>query len=238
MDQRFRDVEYVTYELPRVPDNRQISLRKGEWDHRRSAWTYVVTLRERTNDYWYAHIVAYGVLIHLVLFAVLTAIIIDPRASLAHHAERIRESWAIFLGVFSSVAAALQYLPQVRPPPLSLSRESSKVRRHIDSPDLAQQARRLAFRTDDVHSVACVCLLLRLFAADQETNLRTAGSAVFVYSLAIRPHVNWTAWITFAISASTSPLSPSRRLNSNAQLDVFKPASSPCVSPGNVDNGV
>jgi hypothetical protein len=109
----------------------------------------------------------------------------DPDATPGPHDEnrdaRVVRIWATALGLLSTILAIFQYL--VRPLYFQLVIQRLTFLALIQ-PQIARTWRRKLVGS---LSIPMMCI-------------QTPGSAVFVYSLMLRPGVNWTAWTVYLIS--------------------------------------
>jgi uncharacterized protein with PQ loop repeat len=140
-------------------------------------------------------------LLHLLLSGVTTAILLVtlPKAPHSgsppafpggggkeHPSERAVRVWATTLGLASVVLACVQYLPQL----LLTAR-----RKLVGSLSIPMMLLQVSFRLL-VASAKTTLIFLLAF--------QTPGSFVFVYTLAVRPGVNWSGWATYLFARSSS----------------------------------
>lgn len=142
----------------------------------------------------------------------------DPDAAPGPHDEnrdaRVVRIWATALGMLSTFLAVFQYLVRrLFPTPVRAA--------SVDPPPSLQPQITRTWRRKLVGSLSIPMMCIQ-----------TPGSFVFVYSLMVRPGVNWTAWSVYLISEWIAYNSFANRCDTKRmawQLASYKAACWSCV---------
>ncbi|KAI8099959.1 uncharacterized protein BX664DRAFT_290382 [Halteromyces radiatus] len=136
------------------------------------------TLTDPISEEWKVSLVIAALCLgHLALsFVISVMLLIFVGGPEDHHLTNL---WAGFLGVFSMILAAMQYFPQIWK----------------------------TWKRKSVGALSIPMMLLQTPGKKKKGKKKTGnssvsviGTALFVYSLMVRPGTNWTAWITYMVT--------------------------------------